>query len=580
MIAAQANRSAVPPVHSVSEALFRGIRSWLNWVALGCLLAFAAWLRFTLPAVPFADPDTYGYLNPGLTWLRSGVFEQTYARSLLYPLFVAVLLKTTGSFSAIPVCQHLLGLGSGLLWWMLWRGGVRWLPPGFCRAWLAPLIGLAGLAVYLFGAESIVFEHSFRPEAIFPFFALAHLAALFACVRRVLEGEGRVWVVAGLGALALGLDSVVLSLKPSWGFASLVAPALLAGCFFLRTARRVRLALAAAFVLGGVAVWILNGALPRALHWKPDQFARLFLPQTLVSVHADKVVAEFERGALDPREREFAGRLGSALQVAREGPRVPPYFSLGFNPDFILYESGVFQSLPVAPDSVESRRVYLLGLYFRSLRARPWDFAAKWGGELLRLYRPEHKQLFRAGIRQRREYEYTGSQAWLAHPQPNPASPASPAWLQAALEDYRTRLQKARSAAPAEHRTCPVGPKTHKKYGVPILKAAAWALGPIILGIPFLSLCCGGRFRDLRRFLGFVCVGVAFSLGAGFTVAIVHSFSIERYSAVLLFLHSLLLGFGLLLGGALLERLLTWTGRRLLPRLHRASSQDGGAGSQ
>jgi hypothetical protein len=577
LIAAQTHRSAAPPVDPVSETRFRGFRSWLTWVALGCLLAFAAWLRFTLPAVPFADPDTYGYLNPGLNWLRSGVFQQTHGRSLFYPLFVAVLLKTTGSFSAIPLCQHVLGVSSGLLWWMLWRGGVRWLPPGFCRAWLAPLIGLAGLAVYLFGAELIVFEHSLRPEAIFPFFALAHLAALYACVRRVLEGADRVWVVAGLGALALGLDSVVLSLKPSWGFASLVAPAVLVGCFFLRTARRGRLALAAAIVLGGGIVWILNGALPRALHWKPDQFARLFLPQTLVSVHADKIVAEFERGTLDPREVEFAGRFARAFERSFAGEGVQPYVTLGFNPDFILYESGVFQSLPVAPDTVESRRDYLLGLYFRSLRARPWDFAAKWGGELLRLYRPGHKQLFRAGIRQRKEYEYTGSQAWLAHPQPNPGSPP---WLEAALEDYRAQLQEARVAAPAEHRTCPVGPKTHKKYGVPILKAAAWALGPIILGIPFLGLCCGGRFRDLRRFLGFGCVGVAFSLGAGLTVAIVHSFSIERYSAVLLFLHSLLLGVGLLLGGVLLERVLTWTGRRLLPRLHLASSQDGGAGPQ
>jgi hypothetical protein len=540
-------------------------------------LALAAWLRFTLPAVPFADPDTPGYLNPGLNWLRSGVFQQTHGRPLFYPLFVALLLKATGSFSAIPLCQHVLGLGSGLLWWMLWRGGVRWLPPGFCRAWLAPFIGLAGLAVYLFGAESIVFEHSLRPEAIFPFFALAHLAAFFACVRRVLEGEDRGWAVAGLGALALGLDSVVLSLKPSWGFASLVAPTVLAGCFVLRTARRVRLALVAVFVLGGVFAWILNGALPRALHWKPDQFSRLFLPQTLVSVHADKIVAEFERGALEPREVEFAGRFGQAFKKSLAGEGVKPYETLGFNPDFIMYESGVFHSLPVAPDTVESRRAYLLGLYFRSLRARPRDFAAKWGGELLRLYRPGHRQLFGVSIRQRRKYEHTGSQAWLAHPQPNPGSPP---WLEAALEDYRTRLQEAQTAAPAEHWTCPVGPKTHKKYGVPILKAAAWVLGPIILGIPVLTVCCGRRFRDLRRFLGFGCVGVAFSLGAGLTVAIVHSFSIERYRGVLLFLHSILLGYGLLLGGVLLERLLAWTGRRLLPRLHRASSQAGEAAAQ
>lgn len=561
----------------MSEERFRRIRSWLIWIALGCLLTVAAWLRFTLPLVPFADSDSYGYLNSGLTWLRSGVFEQTHARSLLYPLFVAVLLKTTGSFSVIPLCQHVLGVSSGLLWWMIWRGGVRWLPPGFCRAWLAPFIGLVGMAVYLFGADSIFFEHSLRPEAIFPFFALAHLAALFGCVRRVLEGDDRGWAVAGLGALALGLDYVLLSLKPSWGFASLVAPAVLAVCFFLRRAKRDRLALAAACGLGVFIVWILHGVLPRGLHWKPDQFSRLFLPQTLVSVHADKVVAEFERGALEPHEMEFAGRLGRAFEGARAGKGVQPYSTLGFNPDFILYESGVFQSLPVAPDSVEARRGYLLGLYFRSLRARPWDFAAKWGGELMRLYFPQHKQLFRASIPERRRYQYTGSQTWLAPSDPDSPGPTHPLWLHAALEDYRARVQWAQAVSPKEHWTSVVGQKTYKKYGVPFLKCLAWALGPILLGIPLLTVSCGRRFRDLRRFLGFGCVGVAFSLGAGFTVAIVHSFSIERYSAVLLFLHALLLGFGLLLGGVLLERLLNWTGRCLLPRLHRECPQAGEA---
>ena len=552
-----------------------GILSWLTWGVLVCLLTVAAWLRFTLPAVPFADPDTWGYLCPGLKWFGSGVFEQANGRSFFYPLFVAVLLKTTGSFSSIPLVQHGLGVGSGLIWWMLWRGFVRWLPPGFSRSWIAPFLGLAGLAVYLLGAQAIYFEHAIRPEGVFPFFALAHLAALFGCVRRVLEGTG--WVLAGLGALALSLDGVLLSLKPSWGFAFLVAPAVLAGCFFLRNAKRNRPALAAAFGLGFVAVCVLHGMIPRALQWKPDTTSRLFLPQTLVSVHADKIVAAFEGIALDPRELEFIGRLKTALRGARLGSGVQPYLTLGFNPDCILYRSAVFPSLPVVSDTVEARRAYLLHIYFRSLQLRPWDFVAKWSREFLYLYRPEHRHFFQRSIYQRHEYASTGNQAWLGDPQMRPPGPP---WLHAALEDYRIRVQQAEAVSPKEYWTCVVRPKIYKKYGIPFLKALAWALGPILIGIPLLSVCCARRFADLRRGLGFGCVGVAFSLGAACTVAVAHSFSIERYSAVLLFLHALLLAVGGALGALLVERIVVWVGQHLPLRSHGEDSLGSGVARQ
>ncbi len=547
----------------------------MTWGGVVCLLAVAAWLRFTLPAVPFADLDTWGYLCPGLKWFGSGVFEQANGRSLFYPLFVAGLLKTTGSFSAIPLVQHGLGVGSGLIWWTLWRGFVRWLPPGFSRSWIAPFLGLAGLAVYLLGAQAIYFEHSIRPEGVFPFFALAHLAALFGCVRRVLEATG--WVLTGLGALALSLDGVLLSLKPSWGFAALVAPAVLAGCFFLRSAKRNRPALAAAFGLGFLAVGALHGVIPKALHWKPDITSRLFLPHTLVSVHADKIVAASEEVALEPRELEFFGRLKTALQDARSGNGGQPYLTLGFNPDFIMYQSAVFPSLSVVPDTVEARRAYLLHIYFRSLQLRPWDFAVKWHRELLYLYRPEHRHLFQRSIFQRKEYEYTGTQAWLRDSQMRPPGPP---WLHAALEDYRVRVQQAGAVSPKEHWTCVVRPKIYKKYGIPFFKALAWALGPILIGIPLGIVCFARRFPDLRRGFGFGCVGVAFSLGAACTVAVAHSFSIERYSAVLLFLHALLLAVGGALGALSLERIVVWAGRHLPLRWRREDPHGSGVARQ
>ena len=77
---------------------------------LALVLGLAARARFAWPQWPVADPDTWGYLYPALGKLEGAGFVHTYGRNFLYPGFVYGLLRCGGTFRAIPVAQHLLGL--------------------------------------------------------------------------------------------------------------------------------------------------------------------------------------------------------------------------------------------------------------------------------------------------------------------------------------------------------------------------------------------------------------------------------------------------------------------------------------
>ena len=86
------------------------------------------WMRALAPGIPISDPDTWGYLNPGLSKISGGGFQQTHGRGIAYPIFLFGVLAATKSFFAIPFFQHFIGILSGLIWWAVWREWQKWLP--------------------------------------------------------------------------------------------------------------------------------------------------------------------------------------------------------------------------------------------------------------------------------------------------------------------------------------------------------------------------------------------------------------------------------------------------------------------
>ncbi len=290
------------------------------WGVVALLFGAGAYQRFvSLPSTPFSDPDTWGYLYPALSGLTKGVFVHTYGRTFVYPLFVYGVLRLFHDFAFISVLQHLLGLGAGAFLLASWR---MISPPDSVRAWRMAL-GLVALAVFLLSKTSLLMEHSIRPEAVFPFFAIL-------CIWLSLRyGRSRNF----FGGAALVYDAILLYfIKPAWGFGVLFAilPVLVIEG---RVVFKVSVLLVPMFI----AYWTLQVP-ERRLVEKYDPRADRFLPSLLLSVHADMIRDEMARDltAVPATERQVLEKV-IALIDAEIRRNAPNSSKLAVNPDVFLY---------------------------------------------------------------------------------------------------------------------------------------------------------------------------------------------------------------------------------------------------
>ena len=89
------------------------------WIAVVIIFALAALLRFRLPLDPLIVPN---YLLPALKKLVGPEFGQVhFARTIIYPGFVYLLMRVFGDFRAITVAQNVLGLSAGAVFLLTWR---------------------------------------------------------------------------------------------------------------------------------------------------------------------------------------------------------------------------------------------------------------------------------------------------------------------------------------------------------------------------------------------------------------------------------------------------------------------------
>ena len=204
------------------------------------------------------------------------------------------------------------------------------------------------MAFYLRSASVIHFEMQIRPEGVFPFFAAAQLCLLLAFARAwwgEVRRPDRAAVYAGTNLLAAAL---LYQLKPSYGLAVGVAA--------LPVAWAVVFPVAATGLAAPAAIWWARRAaailaagvlfvLPEHELARADPNTRLFLPETLLTVHAtvirEQMLAD-RRGNFHPpfapewfaiAANEFDREVDRAAR-----PDARPYPSLGINPDYLLYE--------------------------------------------------------------------------------------------------------------------------------------------------------------------------------------------------------------------------------------------------
>lgn len=255
----------------------------LRFVLFGLVLVLAAIRRFSLPTVPFADGDLAGYLLPAIDLLEHGELTHFGTRSFLYPLFCAVLIKVTGTIASIAFVQHVLGLLTGVLLFMVFeRPMFRTIRNGKW-GWLLTALQLGGSAYFLLTNSIWQFEHFITSQALSTFLLMLQLYIIVVLVDKPKADNKSMY----LGALAVFLSLVTYMLLPRMGFAMPLV--ILIVLIELWRAKLPYLKLGATLVVP-LGVFVLTMWIPeRHLVNKYDQGTDEFPFRQFFYVHADMV---------------------------------------------------------------------------------------------------------------------------------------------------------------------------------------------------------------------------------------------------------------------------------------------------
>jgi hypothetical protein len=384
----------------------------IDIAALLLVLAAILWgikQRAGLPAVPLLTPDSWGYLNPALSWLGGAGFEQTDGRAWFYPGIITLILKLAGDFSWIVRVQQCLSLATAPLLWFGLRIWLSLFPKrtAVCHG-VAVLLGAATAAIYLLNTTQVRFEMTIQPEGVMAFFVLLYLIFVLSYIRARWVSHQDLPAIL-FGAASLLASYSVLLLKPSWGFALFPSFLLLIAGIFGTGSRSLRWVPTFAAVLATGGLFIL----PDLLGFHKDASSRTFLPFTLVSIHAAQIVQNAEKEHLiadtdssrrlvrhssgtrdeggpeakaDPPstslDTQFYQGLKQAWSEARKVPLGCP--TLGFAPDYIMYTKDFFHGFAAEQKLTDSGLINLCySTYFETWLRSPGAMLAKIGREML-----------------------------------------------------------------------------------------------------------------------------------------------------------------------------------------------------
>jgi len=377
----------------VLASVLMGIEMLVLCVVLA--LAWKAWQVW--PRVPLADPDTWGYLNPALTWLSGQGFQQTDGRDWLYPAMLAMFLKTTATFTGIAAWQKFLGLCSGIFMAITWRCWVSLLPFNRWTRFVLALLGAWPIYVQLVNQQTIFFGMSLRPESVLPLFVYAQLACVMGyCKYRWQTPRSNPATLLGIAAIALAFGCLVL--KPSWYFATVTTSLPVAIGFFGRALPpRVRLWTPILGVVAALAIF----SLPARFFVIRDGASVTLLPDALLCVHAEFVERDLNARLAampdsDPgkaRLRDFVSVLESEIHHAKTQHKV--YEKLGFDADYLMHSDTLSKAITAyAGDARGKFRKFCLNAYFSAVLHSPLAYTEKILSQFMHFVRPAPKTFF------------------------------------------------------------------------------------------------------------------------------------------------------------------------------------------
>jgi len=358
-------------------------------------LAWKAWSVW--PPVPLADPDTWGYLNPGLMWLSGNGLQQTDGRDWLYPALVTFFLKTTGSFTGIVAWQKLLSFLAAMAMATTWRCWVSMLPFNRWILFLVSAFGALPISIQLVNQQSILFAMSIRPEAVLPLFVYTQLACVVGYCKYRWQTP-RALASLLLGAAAIVFAYACLLLKPSWYLATVVTSAPVFLGFF---GRSLSLKTRLLTPVCGIVVSLLTLWLPGKLFLIKDGASITLLPEALFCVHARFIdrLLEAKLAALpdaDPdktRLQTFVGVFESELYNAEHAHKT--YEKLGFNADYLMHSQTLADAFfAYAGNDRKKVSAFCMACYRDAVLREPINYASKIFDQFTHFLFPEPKTFF------------------------------------------------------------------------------------------------------------------------------------------------------------------------------------------
>lgn len=524
------------------QNLFRVIGTFFSkrhprLIMLGLLLVFitASCFRTIIPNIPISDPDTWGYLNPALSKIAGLGFQQTHGRGIAYPLFLLAIFEAGGDFFTITSVQRVIGVLSGFLWWGVWRQWRLWMPDTIRDAFWLQSIGLLFLALYLWNANAIYYEVCIRPESIFPFLALAQtwFCMAYASAR---WGRYSFSIMVLTGSASILMAPVCISAKPSWGFSALVPIAVV----FIGTIGKGGLSKfslrSTPLIIGFFLALLWLKALPALTGWIPDERSQSFLPATLFTVHAptiEKVLqARVDSGKATNEEGNFLLKWRTRIEESKHLEKTS-YRILKHDPDYLFYHSDAIASLPDSP-LPEQRNKYMFSAYLEAVIHYPFEISLKVAEQLKTAFSNLTNTLYRRDLGWKKKLP--GSlRSMDFYSLPNIGSELVSSYEKVHQESDRN----LREAGEKIH----FGPKTagFLMLGIGPVFIGFWMIAWPLIAIYSLYLEKQKNNPILDPALKAFGILWATCLGTTLTVAIVHSFDIDRYLHLFSAQHSILL---------------------------------------
>jgi hypothetical protein len=400
------DRPANPPSSAGWVVRLPGL---FGWFILVLLLAAAIALRLRISPVAISEWDSWGWLDPALSWLGGTGFRERFEREWLYGAFIAGCLRLTGSFSGYIIVQQILGVVAAIFMWLTWRTWTSFLPQPLILEIAGVIIGLLTVALYLFSPIALALELSIRPEGIMAFTAFLQLFCIASYCRFRWHQPG---VIASLvfGAASMLLAYALFILKPNWLLAML---ATILPVFIGLFGRAIPLKIRLLTPLLGIFLIVFTLILPDKLLFIRTAETRLVLPMTLFTIHADVIQAsmrhELEAAENSEQRRRFLEAFLPVLDREMETARTLAnyYPRLGFDPDYLMYRSTVFpfleQERRMSRQEIAS---FCRSSFLSAILSEPFDYARKVFTQLGYFFFPDDGTFFRTRIKMGKLYEY------------------------------------------------------------------------------------------------------------------------------------------------------------------------------